>query len=98
MKLNILKAFNGDAIHIQFNEGTLVRNILIDGGMPNTYITLKGKKGKEVKGELNLLVEEISNKGQKIDLLILTHIDDDHIGGILRWFEKDLKALELIVK
>lgn len=96
MKINFLKAFNGDCIHISIPNGNKNKNILIDGGMPNTYVTLKSKKGKSESGELKTLIESLSEKEEKIDLLILTHVDEDHIGGILRWFEKDRNALEMI--
>jgi len=97
MKIKFLKAFSGDAILISFKEGTQSRNILIDGGMPATYIQ-KGKNGKPEYGELNEAIDTIRESGQKIDLLILSHVDDDHIGGVLKWFEKDMEAPKLIGK
>lgn len=97
MKIKFLKAFNGDAILISFNENGIKRNILIDGGMPATY-EKKGKNGKIEYGELKETVEKIRRDGEKIDLIILTHVDDDHIGGVLKWFEKDKEAHKLIGK
>jgi beta-lactamase superfamily II metal-dependent hydrolase len=44
-------------------------NILIDGGNNNTYLIEQ--------------VREIYERGEKIDLLIVTHHDDDHINGII---------------
>lgn len=49
------------------------RNLLMDGGVTNTY-TLS------LKREIQTLLKN----GEYIDLLILSHIDSDHIGGILR--------------
>jgi len=97
MKIKFLKAFNGDAILISFKENGTKRNILIDGGMPATY-EKKGKNGKLEYGELKETVENIRSNGEKIDLLIMTHVDDDHIGGLLKWFEKDKEAHKLIGK
>ena len=88
MKIKFLKALNGDAILISFKEGEQSRNILIDGGMPATYIQ-KGRNGKPIYGELKDTIDAIKEHGEKIDLLILSHVDDDHIGGVLKWFEKD---------
>ncbi|MFA0960377.1 ComEC/Rec2 family competence protein [Roseivirga sp. BDSF3-8] len=98
MKINMLKAFNGDSIHIFFkdSEGVL-RNILIDGGPGNTY-QFKNKKDKQEAGELQKLIRDIKSKHQIIDLLILTHVDDDHIGGLLKWFKNDKEAKYLIKK
>ncbi len=97
MKIKLLKAFNGDAILISFKENGNVRNILIDGGMPATYLQ-KGKNGKLVYGELKETVDKIRENNEKIDLLVLTHVDDDHIGGVLKWFEKDKEAHKIIGK
>lgn len=44
-------------------------NVLIDGGNDTTY----------VKKELQLILQ----KDEKIDLLVITHHDDDHIAGII---------------
>lgn len=99
MTIKFLKAYNGDCILISFKDAIgKKRNILIDGGMPSTYINLKNKKGKSEDGELKFFIDSLHKKNgdEKIDLLILTHVDEDHIGGILRWFERDEKALDLI--
>jgi beta-lactamase superfamily II metal-dependent hydrolase len=48
-------------------------NILIDGGMSSTY--------RSLKKELNEL--------DKVDLVILTHIDEDHILGLIKLFKDD---------
>lgn len=97
MKIKFLKAFNGDSILISFKEGKKSRNIIIDGGMPASYIQ-KGKNGKPEYGELKKAVDSIRERNEKIDLLILTHVDDDHIGGVLKWFEKDEDAYKLVGK
>lgn len=97
MKIKFLKAFNGDSILISFKEGQNSRNILIDGGMPATYIQ-KGKNGKPEYGELKETIDTIRERNEKIDLLVLTHVDDDHVGGVLKWFEKDEDAHKLIGK
>ena len=95
MLIDFLPAYNGDAICINYLHDDAAVNILIDGGTKQTYQT-KGKKNTTLKGSLKLLIEAIRQRKEKIDLLILTHIDDDHIGGILKWFEIDKEALELI--
>jgi beta-lactamase superfamily II metal-dependent hydrolase len=97
MKIKFLKAFNGDAILISFKEIGETRNILIDGGMPATYVQ-KGKNGKLEYGDLKETVDKIRENDEKIDLLVLTHVDDDHIGGVLKWFEKDKDAHKTIGK
>lgn len=93
MKIFFLHAFNGDSIWISFLENDIPRNILIDGGIGKTY-----KNTSTVKGDLHKVIEKIRTDEQFIDLLILTHFDDDHIGGILRWLNKDKEASSLIKK
>lgn len=76
--VNTLPANHGDSILISFTEGKIVRNILIDGGPSVAY---KGKQSA-LRGAIN----ELKSKGESIDLLIITHIDDDHIAGVLSMF------------
>lgn len=94
MKIKFLKANNGDSILINFkdDEGS-IRNILIDGGTKATYRNKKRSYGA-LKNEL----DKIKSKKEKIDLLILSHIDNDHIEGFLTWFELDKEAPEIITE
>lgn len=75
-QFKVLKAYNGDCILIKsFNKSGEEIIILIDGGTSSTFdYSLK----KEVE---NL---------KYIDLIILTHIDSDHIGGLIRFFKNSL--------
>ena len=93
MKIKFLKAFNGDSIWISFLENEISRNIIIDGGTGDTY-----KSKLKRTGELFETIKYIRDNEQKIDLLILTHFDDDHIGGLLRWFNQDKEAYKLVKK
>lgn len=97
MTINFLQATYGDCIWITLkDEQNAVKNILIDGGTPETYLLDKNSKGKAEDGALKVLVDELRAKEQLIDLLIITHVDDDHIGGILKWFEEDAEAQQLL--
>lgn len=98
MNISFLKAFNGDSILITCRDADEVcRNILIDGGPSQAY-QRKGKKGKPDYGELHGLIGELKKNELKIDLLILTHVDDDHIDGILSWINSDPLAHQIIGK
>ncbi|WBV58905.1 MBL fold metallo-hydrolase [Chryseobacterium daecheongense] len=95
MKIQFLQAFNGDSIWISFTDAGGNKNILIDGGTSTTYsYTDKNKKHKD--GALKLLIESLKEKKEILDLVILTHIDDDHIDGFLKWFGKDKDAIQYI--
>ena len=93
MKIKFLQAYNGDSIWISFLENDIPRNIIIDGGIGDTY-----ENNLKRKGDLFKVIEHIKNNEQKIDLLVMTHFDDDHIGGLLRWLNKDKEAPKLINK
>ncbi|MEM6717673.1 MAG: MBL fold metallo-hydrolase [Bacteroidota bacterium] len=92
ISVKFLEAYNGDSILISFQgDDGKTKNILIDGGTRHTYVK------KRRSGDLKREVELIQKKNEKIDLLVLTHIDDDHIGGILELF-KDQKLDKTIIK
>lgn len=80
VNVRVLKAFHGDCIFITVESGTVTERILIDGGPEATY-------GASPQGELRSLLTDLESKGKKIDLVILTHVDDDHIGGLIKAFE-----------
>lgn len=75
IKIKALNARNGEAILLSFIDEKI--NILIDGGYADTY--------QELCDELMIL----KNRGEKIDLLIVSHIDRDHIGGIIKLLEQN---------
>jgi len=104
MNIQSLQARHGDAIHLRVREKrNTYRNILVDGGPQDTWIQ-KGLKNKMESGPLKQFIEQIRDRKECIDLLILTHIDDDHIGGILKWFgqviqdENEVLAKDLVKK
>jgi beta-lactamase superfamily II metal-dependent hydrolase len=96
MKIKFLKAFDGDSIFLSFKDEGNNRNILIDGGRANTYKCDKNSKGKREYGELKEVIDNLRSKDESIDLLIITHVDADHISGILKWFDEDKEAYKLI--
>lgn len=74
----MLPAEEGDCFLISCGAGEEKVNILIDGGRSNTYTE-----------QLFPILSNMHKKGEKIDLLIVTHIDQDHIQGIIRLLEKN---------
>jgi beta-lactamase superfamily II metal-dependent hydrolase len=78
LNLKILPANCGDSIIISFNDGDEIKNILIDGGVGSIYDDI-------LKDE----IIKIKDSNQKMDLLIVTHTDDDHIKGIIKFIEDD---------
>ncbi len=76
MRVKCFNAKNGDAIHIRSSNGI---NIFVDMGHPETYT-------RYILNE----IKNIKQCGEGIDLLIITHIDQDHISGAIS-FLVDIK-------
>ncbi|MFQ5742151.1 MAG: MBL fold metallo-hydrolase [Acidobacteriota bacterium] len=70
MKLTVFRADKGDCLLLTSSNGT---NILADGGMRDSY-------RQHVAPALGKLHQD----GQVLDLVYLSHIDQDHIAGILQ--------------
>lgn len=71
--LFVLPAHNGDALLLEYlGIDQQFHRIWIDGGLVKTYM----EKGRPV---LKSLIQQEA----KIDLMVVTHIDQDHIGGVL---------------
>ncbi|MBP7659404.1 MAG: MBL fold metallo-hydrolase [Burkholderiaceae bacterium] len=70
MKLTIFQAGKGDSLLLTSQAGT---NLMIDGGMPDAY-------SQFIAPHLGALQQ----RGESIDLLYVSHIDQDHVGGVLR--------------
>ena len=64
-------AGKGDCNRIRFGDEHGYHNIFIDTGIIRFGTTFR------------CILEDIQAAGETLDLLILTHVDDDHIGGIL---------------
>lgn len=69
-----MQYYDAIIIHFTDNDGQ-AHNILVDGGEINSpkYCYTDRLKGK---------LEKIFSKGEWIDLWVITHIDNDHIGGL----------------
>ncbi|MED4010016.1 hypothetical protein P4606_05030 [Priestia aryabhattai] len=76
MQIKSLPAHDGDCFIISFGRNGDVKNIIVDGG-----------RRKPVLKRLKEEIEIIRKKKQNVDLLVVTHIDEDHIQGILKLFE-----------
>jgi hypothetical protein len=70
VKLTVFQAGKGDCLLLTGRDGT---NILIDGGMRDDY-------RRHVAGALGRLAEA----DERLDLVYLSHIDQDHISGVLQ--------------
>jgi beta-lactamase superfamily II metal-dependent hydrolase len=77
MKIKFYQAECGDAARIKFlGKDDKYHNILIDAGFERTFRFVLGDEIRQVEKD-----EEV------IDLWILTHIHDDHIGGVIKYID-----------
>lgn len=74
MRIIVLPALNGDCILVEYQPS---HYILIDGGYVDTYETY-----------LLPTLKEIAAQGGKLDVVVVTHIDGDHISGIIKLMEE----------
>lgn len=75
--IHFLPARYGDCIWIEYGEANLLNRVLIDGGTGGTK--------KNIREYINAL----SPGQKKLELLVVTHIDRDHIEGVLNLLEED---------
>src|SRR5688572_23173258 len=73
--LNFLPAKFGDCIWIEYGTSGDTHRILIDGGTAGTRNILKQ------------MIDELPEAERHFDLMVVTHIDRDHIEGILGLLE-----------
>jgi beta-lactamase superfamily II metal-dependent hydrolase len=73
----LLPAKYGDAILIEYGDENFTRRILIDGGTGGT------------KKHIHDYFESLPAQERHLELLIVTHIDRDHIEGVLKILEQD---------
>lgn len=76
IEIRTLKAKQGDCIWVRCIFDKIV-NIIIDAGP----ITFKN-------GFINLM-DTIKCLGERVDLLVFTHVDDDHIKGCIKYLKSD---------
>ena len=67
LEVKIFQAMCGDCISVVYQNEDIIYSIIIDSGYASTY-------HRTLKNEIKILKE--------IDLFIITHTDDDHIGGM----------------
>jgi beta-lactamase superfamily II metal-dependent hydrolase len=72
LKIDMLPAGYGDCLWIEFGDEAEPRRILIDGGIAPTFNTLRAR------------IEELPEGERHFELLIITHVDADHIEGVIR--------------
>ncbi len=71
-RIEMLPAEQGDALWIEYGSASRPHRILIDAGVRATAEVVKAR------------VRQVPEDERRFDLLVITHVDSDHIGGIPR--------------
>ena len=73
--MRIVQANYGDSFILEYGTNANPRHLLIDGGPANVY-----------NDDLRSEIEFVSNNGGKLDLVAISHVDKDHIVGVMDLF------------
>jgi beta-lactamase superfamily II metal-dependent hydrolase len=79
----MLPAREGDCLWITYGEPGDPRHVLVDGGRKATAKAVRAK------------LEALPRGSRRLELLVISHIDRDHIEGVLELLERGLKGVEI---
>ncbi len=86
IRLEMMPAAHGDALLLEYGPGDQpTHRTLIDAGPPHTYGVIRTR----------LLQLPLVEGRRELELVIVTHIDDDHIGGVIKLLQDDDLALDI---
>jgi hypothetical protein len=68
IRLTMMPAEDGDCLLLEYGTGETMRRVLVDGGRAGTYPQIKPR---------------LAGLGGLVDVLVVTHVDQDHILGVL---------------
>lgn len=74
MRVEMLPALHGDCLFVEYGDATRTRRLLIDGGPISAY------------GALQDRMEALPAGDRRFELIVLSHVDTDHIDGLVRLF------------
>lgn len=80
-RIEMLPAARGDCLWIEYGNSSLLYRVLIDGGITSTATKLRAR------------IEQLPVSARRFELLVVTHIDMDHIAGILKLLEDPPEGL-----
>lgn len=73
-RIEMLPALHGDCLWVEWGDGRRTRRMLIDGGPIGAWSALQGR------------VDALPAGDRRFELVVLSHVDTDHIDGIIRLF------------
>jgi hypothetical protein len=95
LSLEALRAQHGDCLLLHFGEPGKPRTVLIDGGPTIVYEETLKQRLLELRRRLIALGQIEADAPLPLAMALVSHIDDDHIGGLLALAEDDDGGLGL---
>lgn len=77
MKIRVFRSGPGDALLLTSDTG---KHILVDGGVPAAY-----------EDHWATTIGKLRDKNEPLELVYVSHIDQDHIGGIVKMFDNEVR-------
>lgn len=84
LTIELLNAGHGDAILITYGDDDATHRVIVDGGPYYSY---------DDPGGLFDRLSELPEDERHIELLVMTHIDTDHIDGVIRLLQEQALGL-----
>jgi len=78
MRIEMLPALHGDCLWVEYGDPRRTRRLLIDGGPIGAF------------GALQARLDALPAGNRRFELIVLSHVDTDHIEGIVRLFADPL--------
>ncbi len=72
LRLTVVQADYGDSLILEYGQAATPHALLIDGGPPGTYAA-----------HLKPALQELAERGAVLDAILLTHVDEDHVAGLV---------------
>lgn len=78
LSIEMFPADHGDCFLVRCEDQTEAVNILVDGGPSNTFSRVLLQR-----------LETMASANEQLDLVVVTHVDNDHIQGIIEFIERN---------
>jgi beta-lactamase superfamily II metal-dependent hydrolase len=83
-RIEMLPAGHGDSLLIAYGSAQSPSYILIDGG-PYYFYANKSKNEIGKRQTLARRLTELARSGARLELMVVSHIDGDHIEALVKW-------------
>lgn len=83
-RIEMLPAFHGDCLVVEYGNASRTRRMLIDGGPISAYKHLEAR------------LADLPTGDRRFELVVMSHVDTDHVEGIIRLFANNPVPIRII--